>query len=95
MFRFSIRDLFWLTLVAAVVVAWLVDRRLVISRLDQFDRRISPFEEEFQAIVEQRKRIGRHLDLDGTVEERLNQSFPPPEVEVPDSPTETRSAASR
>lgn len=97
MFRFSIRDLLWLTLVAAVAAGWLIDRRLVISRLDQFDRRIAPFEEEFHAIVEQRKLIGKNLEeLYGTVEERRKGLvLQPPEAEIPDSPTEARPASSR
>ena len=32
MFRFTIRDIFWLTLVAALTMAWWMDRRLLARR---------------------------------------------------------------
>jgi hypothetical protein len=35
--RFTIRDLLWLTLLAAVLVAWWVDRRAQTKRIDEID----------------------------------------------------------
>ncbi|HUE72766.1 MAG TPA: hypothetical protein VMP01_17910 [Pirellulaceae bacterium] len=32
--RFTIRDLLWLTLLAAVLVAWWVDRQWLVQELD-------------------------------------------------------------
>ena len=37
MFRFTIRDLLWLTLLAAVAVAWWVDRSRLRQRIDELD----------------------------------------------------------
>jgi hypothetical protein len=34
MFRFTIRDLLWLTLLAAVLVAWWMDRRALAERIN-------------------------------------------------------------
>ena len=34
MFRFTIRDVLWLTVVVAMGVAWLLDRRILASKLD-------------------------------------------------------------
>ncbi|HZL87171.1 MAG TPA: hypothetical protein VFB96_02240 [Pirellulaceae bacterium] len=33
--RFTIRDLLWLTLLAAVLVAWWIDRRAQARRIDE------------------------------------------------------------
>jgi hypothetical protein len=35
MFRFIIRDILWLTLLAAVVVAWLEDRRRMSAEIER------------------------------------------------------------
>jgi hypothetical protein len=35
MFRFSVRDLFWLTLVVALALAWWLDRQQVRAEVDQ------------------------------------------------------------
>jgi hypothetical protein len=35
MFRFSIRDVLWLTVLAAVLAAWFVDRRNYLAKLDE------------------------------------------------------------
>lgn len=37
MFRFAIRDLLWLTLLAAIVVAWWVDRNRLARQIDALD----------------------------------------------------------
>jgi hypothetical protein len=39
-FRFTIRDLLWLTLVAAVLVAWWVDRRSTNALLLNYQEKI-------------------------------------------------------
>ena len=39
MFRFTIRDLLWLTVVVAVATAWWVDRIRLTKRLEVFNRR--------------------------------------------------------
>jgi hypothetical protein len=36
--RFTIRDLLWLTLLAAVAVAWWVDRRAMARRIDELEK---------------------------------------------------------
>ena len=36
--RFTIRDLLWLTLLAAVAVAWWVDRRALEKRIEVLER---------------------------------------------------------
>ena len=36
--RFTIRDLLWLTLLAAVLVAWWVDRRAQAKRIDALEK---------------------------------------------------------
>jgi hypothetical protein len=36
--RFSIRDLIWLTVVVALVVGWMIDRRQLIDRYDNYIR---------------------------------------------------------
>jgi hypothetical protein len=36
--RFTIRDLLWLTLLAAVAVAWWVDRRAQARRIDELEK---------------------------------------------------------
>jgi hypothetical protein len=36
--RFTIRDLLWLTLLAAVLVAWWVDRRAQAKRIDELEK---------------------------------------------------------
>ena len=36
--RFTIRDLLWLTLLAAVLVAWWVDRARLARRIDELER---------------------------------------------------------
>jgi hypothetical protein len=36
--RFTIRDLLWLTLLAAVLVAWWVDRREQAKRIDELEK---------------------------------------------------------
>jgi hypothetical protein len=36
--RFTIRDLLWLTLLAAVLVAWWVDRRAQAKRIDELQK---------------------------------------------------------
>jgi hypothetical protein len=38
MFRFTIRDLLWLTLLAAIVVAWWVDRRAQARRIEELEK---------------------------------------------------------
>ena len=38
MLRFTIRDLLWLTLLAAVLVAWWVDRRAQARRIDELEK---------------------------------------------------------
>jgi hypothetical protein len=35
--RFAIRDVLWLTLLAAVLVAWWVDRRALSRRIDELE----------------------------------------------------------
>ena len=35
--RFTIRDLLWLTLLAAVLVAWWVDRRALAKRIEAME----------------------------------------------------------
>ena len=35
--RFTIRDLLWLTLVAAVLVAWWLDRSRLQSKVNEFE----------------------------------------------------------
>jgi hypothetical protein len=36
--RFTIRDLLWLTLLAAVLVAWWVDRRAQAKRIGELEK---------------------------------------------------------
>jgi hypothetical protein len=36
--KFTIRDLLWLTLLAAVIVAWWLDRRTLARRIDELER---------------------------------------------------------
>ena len=36
--RFTIRDLLWLTLLAAVLVAWWVDRRAQTARIEALEK---------------------------------------------------------
>jgi len=36
--RFTIRDLLWLTLLAAVLVAWWVDRGRLVKTIDELER---------------------------------------------------------
>jgi hypothetical protein len=36
--RFTIRDLLWLTLLVAVLVAWWVDRRALSRRIDELEQ---------------------------------------------------------
>jgi hypothetical protein len=38
--RFTIRDLLWLTLLAAVLVAWWVDRRAQAKRIDELQKQM-------------------------------------------------------
>ena len=38
MFRFNIRDLLWLTLLAAIMVAWWVDRRAQARRIEELEK---------------------------------------------------------
>ena len=35
MFRFTIRDVIWLTLVVALILGWLIDRSLLANKIDQ------------------------------------------------------------
>lgn len=67
MFRFSIRDLFWLTALVALGLAWWVDRQHLISQLRPWGVVISPPSREaadrvVEAKVEERiaelKRLG-------------------------------------
>jgi hypothetical protein len=37
--RFSIRDLLWLTVFAAILVAWWIDRRAQARRIDELEKR--------------------------------------------------------
>jgi hypothetical protein len=49
--RFSIRDLLWLTLLAAILVAWWIDRKAQSERIDELEQRhIIFFSDDFQAI---------------------------------------------
>lgn len=87
MFRFSIRELMLVTLVAGLAAGWFVDRSILSSRLDQFDRRLKPFEEEFRSIVSFREEIGENLKRvhKDEIERRTGLSLTPPEVETPSS----------
>jgi hypothetical protein len=38
--KFTIRDLLWLTLFAAVLVAWWVDRRAQAKRIDELEKQM-------------------------------------------------------
>ena len=51
--RFTIRDLFWLTLVAAMATWWCVDRLTIANRLDNlewFNARTIQLEEDMQSV---------------------------------------------
>lgn len=39
MFRFSIRDLLWLTVVVALGVTWWLDRSSLVARVDELENR--------------------------------------------------------
>jgi hypothetical protein len=41
MFRFTIRDLLWLTLVMALVVGWWIDQRAKTQRIDELEKAAS------------------------------------------------------
>ena len=41
MFRFTIRDVLWLTVVVAILAAWLVDRRQLNLKIIQLDNQLS------------------------------------------------------
>ena len=43
MFHITIRDLLWLTLLAAVAVAWWVDRERLAERLRPWDKAVEEF----------------------------------------------------
>ena len=80
MFRFSIRDVLWLTVVAAVAVAWWLDRRqLDVPAADY--HRLKSGEEAFNKQVEQA--IQQAIAAQATVEKRRpvpgddNYRFPP------------------
>jgi hypothetical protein len=51
MFRFTIRDVLWLTVVVALAVGWLVDHR-----------RLKVFEQRFHTIVAEL--VSRNLDVE-------------------------------
>ena len=40
MFHITIRDLLWLTLLSAVLVAWWVDRRAQAERIDDLEKQV-------------------------------------------------------
>jgi hypothetical protein len=42
--RFTIRDLLWLTLVAALVVGWWVDHRNVVLQRDELLQKVAQYE---------------------------------------------------
>ena len=41
MFRFTIRDLLWLTLVMALIVGWWIDQRAKTQRIDELEKAAS------------------------------------------------------
>jgi len=61
MFRFTIRDVLWLTVVAAVVVAWWVDRFQLSRRMGKLAAANSAMEKELHEL--QFYRDNKHLLL--------------------------------
>ena len=39
-FRFTLRDLFWLTLVAAALLGWLIDRERLAAECERLEERV-------------------------------------------------------
>jgi hypothetical protein len=50
--RFTIRDLLWLTLLAAVLVAWWVDRSSLVARVDELENR-----SHFETVIDEFDRL--------------------------------------
>jgi hypothetical protein len=42
--RFTIRDLFWLTLVVGLIVGWFIDRRTVAIQRDESSKKVTDLE---------------------------------------------------
>jgi hypothetical protein len=44
--KFSIRDLFWLTVVVALAVGWGVDRSKITAKVDSLEKRLDALQKE-------------------------------------------------
>lgn len=58
MFRFTIRDILWLTVVVAMVVGWLVDRRALLASADLG-------QSKYLALQRLVKESSHHVEYDG------------------------------
>jgi len=72
MFRISIRDLLWLTLLASVAIAWWAHQHVLQAKLDQFGKRAARAEAVVSSYRQAMKQMG--LDFD---EETGVIYFPP------------------
>ena len=61
MFRFTIRDLIWLTVVVALAVAWWADRSRLARRISQFHEFLVFLEKDHNAFGRQSPML-RHPD---------------------------------
>jgi hypothetical protein len=66
-FRFSIRDLLWLTALLAMGLAWLIDRRNVAVQRDEFSQKVTKLEKlgslqsDLIGLYQQRQELEREV----------------------------------
>jgi len=80
--RFSIRDLFWLTVVAAVSVCWFIDRRSVANAKAALEAERRAANAELIAAKEERERYSKMFlgaaELMKLYEDKMRPVYYPP-----------------
>jgi hypothetical protein len=79
-FRFTIRDLLWLTVVVALAVGWWVDHRQTLSKLDADETKIQKLITDFNSLVKDYAVARERLSvlISPTSSATMGTSGPPP-----------------